>query len=99
MIFDLELFKLQIVQVECLSIVLIFFCINSIVIVFVFIFIYCLVVSFFFFCINLNDVGFFFVKYVYEIYFYIFCLYVEIYVYNIIYKVLNNELINYEIKM
>lgn len=42
--------------------------------------------------------GFFLLKYAYEIYFYILCLHAEIYVYNITHKVLNNELINYEIK-
>lgn len=83
---------------ECLSIVLIFLCINSIAIVRVFIPIYCLAVSLLFLRINLNDVGFFLLKYAYEIYFYILCLHAEIYVYNITHKVLNNELINYEIK-
>lgn len=83
---------------ECLSIVLIFLCINSIAIVRVFIPIYCLAVSLLFLRINLNEVGFFLLKYAYEIYFYIFCLHAEIYVYNITHKALNNELINYEIK-
>lgn len=83
---------------ECLSIVLIFLDINSIAIVPVFIPIYCLAVSLLFLRINLNDVGFFLLKYAYEIYFYILCLHAEIYVYNITHKVLNNELINYEIK-
>lgn len=77
---------------------LIFLCINSIAIVPVFIPIYCLAVSLLFLRINLNDVGFFLVKYAYEIYFYILCLHAEIYVYNITHEVLNNELINYEIK-
>lgn len=83
---------------ECLSVVLIFLCINSIAIVRVFIPIYCLAVSLLFLRINLNDVGFFLLKYAYEIYFYILCLHAEIYVYNITHTVLNNELINYEIK-
>lgn len=46
----------------------------------------------------MNDVGFFLLNYAYEIYSYILCLHAEIYVYNITHKVLNNELINYEIK-
>lgn len=83
---------------ECLSIVLIFLDINSIAIVPVFIPIYCLAVSLLFLRINLNDVGFFLLNYAYEIYSYILCLHAEIYVYNITHKVLNNELINYEIK-
>lgn len=77
---------------------LIFLDINSIAIVPVFIPIYCLAVSLLFLRINLNDVGFFLLNYAYEIYSYILCLHAEIYVYNITHKVLNNELINYEIK-